>query len=156
MVYFIAWWFPYARSLKPSTCLCTRVSYKCELFFKTWFFFYDIVYLPDCGKTALHWIENEDVYSCHHFCNCICAGCKFIFLWWANIGKTKGGDKVAPYCLAFPSFAFNYGLPDSVAEKLLLQTSKSSISQQSGIQMTSRFVAMETREEDKNRLFWTI
>ena len=52
--------------------------------------------------------------------------------------------KVAPYCLALPSLAFNYSLPDSVAEKLLLQTSKSFISQQSGIQMTSIFVAMTT------------
>ena len=64
--------------------------------------------------------------------------------------------KVVPYCLALPSFAFNYSLSDSVAEKLLLQTSKSSISQQSGIQMTSRFVAMAMQKQVKNRLFWTI
>ena len=49
--------------------------------------------------------------------------------------------------LALPSLAFNYSLPDSVAEKLLLQTSKSFISQQSGIQMTSIFIAMATRKE---------
>ena len=41
--------------------------------------------------------------------------------------------KVAPYCLALLSFAFNYSLSDSVTENRLLQTSKSFISQQSGI-----------------------
>ena len=33
--------------------------------------------------------------------------------------------KVAPYCSALTSLAFNYSLPDSVAENLLLQTNKS-------------------------------
>ena len=52
--------------------------------------------------------------------------------------------KVAPYCLALPSLASNYSLPDSASEKLSLQTSRSFIGQQSGIQMTSIFVAMTT------------
>ena len=50
--------------------------------------------------------------------------------------------KVAPYCLSLTSFDFNYSLLDSVTEKLLLQTSKSSISRQSGAQMKSTFVAV--------------
>ena len=57
--------------------------------------------------------------------------------------------RVAWYCLAHPFFACHYSLPDSGAENLLLQTSKSSISQQSGIQMTSISVAMATRKEVK-------
>ena len=57
--------------------------------------------------------------------------------------------EVAPYCLALPSFAFDCSFPDSFAEKLLLLTSKSSISQQSGIQMTSRFALMATPKRGK-------
>ena len=64
--------------------------------------------------------------------------------------------KVAPYCLVLPSLAFNYSLPDSVTEKLLLQTSKSFISQQSSLKMRSIFVAIATQKEVKNRVFWTI
>ena len=60
--------------------------------------------------------------------------------------------KVAPYCLALTPFAFNYSLPDSLAEIFLPQISKYSISQQSGIQMTTRFVAMATRKQVKNKL----
>ena len=55
--------------------------------------------------------------------------------------------KVAPYCLALQSLAFDYSSPDSVAEKLLLQTSKSFRRQQSGIQVTAIFIAMATRKE---------
>ena len=57
---------------------------------------------------------------------------KFHFFSYARkIGKWA--LKVAAYCLALRSFAFKYSLPDGVAEKFLVQTSKSFISQQCAI-----------------------
>ena len=49
--------------------------------------------------------------------------------------------KVAPYCLAL-SLSLAFRILGSVAEKLLLQIGQSFISQQSGTQMASIFVAM--------------